>query len=87
MISKPLIQKYIQKYQEDNWNTHNLQSIKSPQKTQTHKVHLNTQTSQPIETPNSLGNWNTQTAKPREALRPLSSLKYSDQIHWNMQLT
>ena len=51
MISKPLIQKNIHVGHPDNWNTHNLQSIESPQNTQTHTVHWNTQTSQPIETP------------------------------------
>ena len=35
----------------DKWNTHNHQSTESPQNTQTHTVHWNTQTSQPIETP------------------------------------
>ena len=41
----------------------------------------------PLKLPNSLGSWYTQTAQPREALRPLSSLKYPTQIHLNMQLT
>ena len=81
MISKTLIQKYIHVCHPDNWNTHNHQSTESPQNTQTHTVHWNRQTSQPLEIPNSLGNWYTQTAQPREALRPLSSLKYPDQIH------
>ena len=39
MISKPLIQKYIHVGHPDNCNTHNLQSIESPQNTQTHTVH------------------------------------------------
>ena len=44
-------------------------------------------TANPLKLPNSLGNWYTQTTQQKEALRPLSSLKYPDQIHWNMQLT
>ena len=72
-----------------NWNTHNHQSTESQQNTKTHTVHWNTQTSQPIETlklPRQLIH-PKRPAQPREALRPLSSLKYPDQIHWNMQLT
>ena len=83
MISKPLIQKYIHVCHPDNWNTHNHQSTESPQNTQTHTVHWNAQNIQPIETPKLP----RQLIQPREALRPLSSLKYPDQIHWNMQLT
>ena len=51
MISKPLIQKYIHVCHPDNWNTHNHKSTESPQNTQTHTVHWNTQNCQPIETP------------------------------------
>ena len=57
---------------------------RTPKRTQSTEMH---KTANPLKLPNSLGNWYTQTAQPREALRPLSSLKYSDQIHWNMQLT
>ena len=44
-------------------------------------------TANSLKLPNTLGTWYTQIAQPREALRPLSLLKYPDQIHWNMQLT
>ena len=72
------------------------QTIKTPITTSLlnrHRTHKRTQYTEihkpanPLKLPNSLGNWYTQTAKPREALRPLSSLKYPNQVHWNMQLT
>ena len=88
MMRKPLIQKYIHVCHPDNWNTHNHQYTDSRQNTQTHtqstEIH---KPANPLKLPNSLDSWYTQTAQPREALRPLSSLKYPTQIHLNMQLT
>ena len=95
MISKPLIQKYIHVGHPDNCNTHNLQSIESPQDTQTHTVHWNTQTSQPIETPklprqlihlNRQAQGSTQTAQFTEI--PWSNpLKHATHlVHWNTLL-
>ena len=57
---------------------------RTPKRTQSTEMH---KTANPLKLPNSLGNWYTWTAQHREALRPLSSLKYPNQIHWNMQLT
>ena len=97
MISKPLIHKYIHVCHTDNWNTHtcNHQSTESPQNTQTHTVHWNTQTSQPIETPKLLrqlihpnrpAQGSTQTAQFTEI--PWSNpLKHTTHlVHWNTLL-
>ena len=85
MIRKPLIQKYIHVRHPQNWNTHNHHSTESPQNTQ--NAHSTLKYTNKPNHWNSLGNWYTQTAQPREALRPLISMKYPDQIHWNMQPT
>ena len=95
MISKHLIQKYIHVCLPDNWNTPNHQSKESPQNTQTHTVHWNTQTSQPIETPklprqlihpNRPAQGSTQTAQYTEI--PWSNpLKHTTHlVHWNTLL-
>ena len=57
---------------------------RKPKHTQSTEIH---KPANPLKLPNSLCSWYTQTAQPREALRPLSSLKYHTQIHLNMQLT
>ena len=49
---------------------------RTPKRTQYTEIH---KPPNPLKLPNSLGNWNTQTAQPREALRPRSSLKYTNQ--------
>ena len=95
MISKSLIRKYIHVCHPDNWNTHNHQSTESPQNTQTHTVHWNTQTSKPIETPklprqlihlNRPDQGSTQTAQFTEILwsNPLKHATHL--VRWNTLL-
>ena len=95
LVKMPRVQKYIHVGHPDNWNTHNLQSIESPQNTQTHTVHWNTQASQPIETPklpmhmkhpSCPAQGSTQTAQFIEI--PWSNpLKHATHlVHWNTLL-
>ena len=95
MISKPLIPKYMHVCHPDNWNTHNHQSTESPQNTQTHTVHWNTQTSQPIKTPklprqlihpNRPAQGSTQTSQFTEIPRSNPLKQANHLVHWNTLL-
>ena len=75
LVKMPRVQKYIHVGHPDNWNTHNLQSIESPQNTQTHRTLK--YTSQPTH-------WNSKTPYAYETPKPSSPGKHSDRsVHWN----